>query len=74
VADALASARELFDLPEGVAYLNCAYFPPMPRPVRDAGRRALEGMAPWETTSRAFFEPGERLGNWLQFTHRFLRP
>jgi selenocysteine lyase/cysteine desulfurase len=61
VADALASAGKLFDLPEGVAYLNCAYFPPMPRPVRDAGRRALEGMAPWETTSRAFFEPGERL-------------
>jgi selenocysteine lyase/cysteine desulfurase len=61
VADQLASARNLFDLPEGVAYLNCAYFPPMPRPVREAGRRALAAMAPWETTSRDFFEPGERL-------------
>lgn len=61
MADSLASARRLFDLPEDVAYLNCAFFPPMPRPVREAGRRALEGMAPWEMTTRDFFEPGERL-------------
>jgi len=62
VADTLPSQRHLFDLPEGVAYLNCAYFPPMPRPVREAGRRALEGAsAPWNTVAADFFEPGERL-------------
>ena len=58
----LSSQRHLFDIPEGVAYLNCAYFPPMPRPVREAGRRALEGSAsPWNTLAADFFEPGERL-------------
>ncbi|MEX1207859.1 MAG: aminotransferase class V-fold PLP-dependent enzyme [Acidimicrobiia bacterium] len=58
----LSSQRHLFDIPADVAYLNCAYFPPMPRPVREAGRRALESAAsPWQVTSVDFFEPGERL-------------
>ena len=62
MADTLPSQRHLFDIPEGVAYLNCAYFPPMPRPVREAGRRAVEGSAsPWNTGADDFFEPGERL-------------
>jgi selenocysteine lyase/cysteine desulfurase len=62
VADTLPSQRHLFDIPPGVAYLNCAYFPPMPRPVREAGRRALEGAAsPWSVGAADFFEPGERL-------------
>lgn len=62
MADTLPSQRHLFDIPEGVAYLNCAYFPPMPRPVREAGRRALDGAAsPWNTGSSDFFEPGEGL-------------
>lgn len=61
MADVLASQRHHFDIPPGVAYLNCAYMPPMPGPVREAGRRALDEHAPWATTSRAFFEPGERL-------------
>ena len=62
MAGTLPSQRHLFDIPEGVAYLNCAYFPPMPRPVREAGRRALERAAsPWSTGAADFFEPGERL-------------
>lgn len=61
MADPLASARELFDIPDGVAYLNCAYMPPLPRPVREAGRRAIDGHAPWELPTSQFFEPGERL-------------
>jgi len=62
VAGSLPSQRHLFDIPEDVAYLNCAYMPPMPRPVREAGRHAIEGAsAPWRTTPRNFFEPGDRL-------------
>jgi len=62
VAGTLPSQRHLFDIPEGVAYLNCAYFPPMAHPVREAGRRALEMAAsPWNTGASDFFEPGERL-------------
>jgi selenocysteine lyase/cysteine desulfurase len=62
VAEPLPSQRHLFDIPEDVAYLNCAYFPPMPRPVRQAGGRAMEAAAsPWQVTPSDFFEPGERL-------------
>lgn len=62
MAGTLPSQKHLFDIPQGVTYLNCAYFPPMPRPVREAGRRALEDAAsPWEVGASDFFEPGERL-------------
>ena len=59
--DSIASAPGLFDVPDGVTYLNCAYLPPLPRPVREAGKRAIDGHAPWATTARDFFEPGEPL-------------
>ena len=61
MAGSLPSQRHHFDIPGDVAYLNCAYMPPMPEPVRQAGRRAIEELAPWATTSKSFFEPGERL-------------
>ena len=58
----LPSQRHLFNLPEGVTYLNCAYFSPMPRPVQEAGRAAIAvSAAPWQRASDDFFEPGERL-------------
>lgn len=60
----LASQRHLFDIPEGVSYLNCAYFSPKPRSVLEAGRRALAAhAAPWEVTPSDFFEPAEGLRN-----------
>jgi selenocysteine lyase/cysteine desulfurase len=33
----------------------------MPGPVREAGRRAIDGHAPWGMPTSQFFEPGERL-------------
>lgn len=45
----LASQKHLFDLPEGVVYLNCAAQGPAPIAARDAGRRAVDRKArPWE--------------------------
>jgi selenocysteine lyase/cysteine desulfurase len=62
VADPLDSQRHLFDLPDDVTYLNCAYFSPKPQPVRDAGQRAVSGSAhPWKVGSADFFAPGEEL-------------
>jgi len=58
----LASQRQLFDVPDDVAYLNCAYFSPKPHSVLEAGRRAIEALAhPWDVAPRHFFEPAERL-------------
>lgn len=58
----LPSQVHLFDLPDAVTYLNCAYFSPTPLPVRAAGLRAVTASAsPWETGPADFFEPAERL-------------
>jgi selenocysteine lyase/cysteine desulfurase len=45
----LPSQRALFDLPEEVAYLNCAYLSPQLRAVTEAGLAAVPRKArPWE--------------------------
>jgi len=62
VAQPLASQRHLFDIPEDVAYLNCAYFSPKPHVVIEAGRRALTTQShPWEVEPRHFFDPPDAL-------------
>jgi len=56
----IPSQRELFDLPDDVAYLNCAYQSPLLRAVREAGERGVGAKArPWEVGARDFFEPVE---------------
>jgi selenocysteine lyase/cysteine desulfurase len=56
----LSSQRELFEIPEEVAYLNCAYMSPQLRTVRAAGEEAVAGKSrPWEVSPRDFFENSE---------------
>ncbi len=48
--------RQLFDLPDDVAYLNCAYMSPLMHPVAEAGRAAIATkMRPWGTFAEDFF-------------------
>jgi len=48
--------RHLFDIPDDVAYLNCAYMSPLMRSAVDAGTAALARKAhPWEITPDKFF-------------------
>ena len=55
---AVACQRNLFDFPDDVAYLNCAYMGPLSRAVLDAGRGGLERKAqPWKIGPSDFFEP-----------------
>ena len=52
----IPSQRHLFDLPEDVAYLNCAYMAPLMRPVVEAGLRGVRRKArPWEIAAPDFF-------------------
>ncbi len=52
--------RELFDLPDDVSYLNCAYMSPLARPVVAAGERGLRRKSrPWEITPADFFDDTE---------------
>jgi hypothetical protein len=52
----LPSQRNLFDIPDDVAYLNCAYMSPLLRRVCAAGQRAVARKTrPWEIAPADFF-------------------
>jgi selenocysteine lyase/cysteine desulfurase len=53
----IPNQRDLFSLPDDVAYLNCAYTAPLLKAAEAAGRRALaQKAAPWQLTAGHFFE------------------
>ncbi len=48
--------RHLFDIPDDVAYLNCAYMSPLMKPALEAGIAGLARKThPWELTADQFF-------------------
>lgn len=54
--DALPVQRHLFDIPDDIAYLNCAYMSPQLNAVRDVGRAAVELQShPWRLGAPDFF-------------------
>lgn len=56
----LPSQRNLFEVPGGVCYLNCAYMSPQLRSVREVGERAVARKSrPWEISPQDFFEDAE---------------
>jgi selenocysteine lyase/cysteine desulfurase len=58
----LPSQRHLFDIPEDIAYLNCAYMSPLMTRVRDAVVEGLDRKRhPWEITARDFYTGSDRL-------------
>ncbi len=57
----LEAQRHLFEIPDGVAYLNCAYQSPNLRSVRAAGEGGVAAKSrPWEITAADFFAGPER--------------
>lgn len=57
----LPCQREVFDLPDDVAYFNCAYMAPTLRAARRAAEAALaRTSAPWTVSIDDFFAPPER--------------
>ncbi len=56
----LACQRDRFDMPDEIAYLNCAYMAPLLRSATAAGQAALARKAqPWRITSADFFTTSE---------------
>ena len=52
----IPSQRHRFDLPEDIAYLNCAYMAPLMHSVVEAGLQGVRRKArPWEIASTDFF-------------------
>lgn len=58
----IACQRALFDIPDDVAYLNCAYMSPL---VKACGPAAAEALArkvrPWTVTEKDFFTESEEV-------------
>ena len=56
--DTLSNQRALFDIPDEISYLNCAYMSPLLNAVSAAGEVAVrQKQRPWEISSKDFFEP-----------------
>jgi selenocysteine lyase/cysteine desulfurase len=52
--------RDMFDIPENITYLNCAYTSPLLKAAQEAGRAAIQAKAnPWTITSGHFFSSAE---------------
>jgi selenocysteine lyase/cysteine desulfurase len=59
-APALPGQRLLFDIPDDVAFLNCAYMSPLPKASAAAGERGLaRKLRPWMMTPDDFFSASE---------------
>ncbi len=58
----LGSKRDLFEIPDDIVYLNCAYMSPQLRPAREVGEKAASRKSrPWEITPDDFFEDVEEI-------------
>jgi selenocysteine lyase/cysteine desulfurase len=58
----LPCQRHLFDIPDDVAYLNCAYMSPLMKPALEAGTAGLARKAhPWELTAEKFFTGSDEI-------------
>src|SRR5262245_66258373 len=56
----LPSQRHLFDIPDDVAFLNCAYMSPLPKASVAAGARGLARKTqPWTIAPADFFTASE---------------
>src|SRR5690606_5581309 len=56
----LPSQRHLFDIPDDIAYLNCAYMSPLAKAVVAAGEAGVARKArPWTVTPQDFFTDTE---------------
>ena len=57
----LSSQRHLFDIPEDVTYLNCAYMSPLMNRVAEAGVNGVRAKChPWKITAPDFFTFSEQ--------------
>ena len=58
----LGDQRDLFEVPDDIAYLNCAYMSPQLRSAREIGEAAVARKSrPWEITPDDFFEGSEEI-------------
>jgi len=58
----LKDRRDLFEVPAGISYLNCAYMGPQLREAREVGERSTGRKSrPWELAPEDFFRDAEEV-------------
>src|ERR1039458_3310171 len=58
----ITAVRDLFEIPDGITYLNCASMAPQLRGVTEAGLRAVRTKAsPWNLSGPEWFSGSEEL-------------
>src|ERR1017187_4401649 len=58
----IETVRDLFEIPDGITYLNCASMSPQLRCVTEAGLRAVRTKAaPWNLSGSEWFSGSEEL-------------
>ena len=58
LASIIECQRHLFDIPDDIAYFNCAYMSPLMHKVAAAGQQAVTRKAnPWRITPPAMMKP-----------------
>ena len=58
----LAEQRSLFEIPDGVCYLNCAYISPLLRSTAQAGKQGMaRKLRPWEIRPPDFFSTAGKI-------------
>src|SRR5664279_6087696 len=62
ITDMIGAVRNLFEIPDGITYLNCASMSPQLRCVTEAGLRAVRTKAsPWNLSGPEWFAGSEEL-------------
>ena len=62
VSSRIEEAKDLFEIPAGVTYLNCANMAPQLRSITDAGIEAVRAKAtPWKLSAPEWFSGAEEL-------------
>ena len=58
----LENQKDLFDIPAGITYLNCAYMSPVLKKVNVSGMKGMNKRSqPWEIHVEDWFQPAEEL-------------
>ncbi|HCK75635.1 MAG TPA: aminotransferase [Gammaproteobacteria bacterium] len=58
----LTNQRDLFQIPDEICYLNCAYISPLLKSTAEAGKRGMERkLRPWEISPPDFFSTAQQI-------------
>ena len=66
----ISNQKDLFDIPDNLIYLNCAYMSPSLKSVTEAGLKGVSRKkSPWKIEAENFFDEAEIARGPVSYTH-----